>query len=240
MYLHPSPWVKRKRMMKEEITSKGHRQRLRDRFIKGGASAIPDYELLELLLFSVIPRGDVKPLAKILLKESGSLSALLNEKENKLKSIPGVGEATIISLKIVHEMSCRLIREEASAQPIFTSWQKVISYCRARMAHLEVEQFSLLFLDQKHKMIADEVQQQGTINRTPIFPREVVKRSLELGAASLIMVHNHPSGDPTPSQADIDITKKIIRAAKELEIQVLDHLIIGRQGHTSLREKRII
>ena len=228
------------KMKTKETLNTGHRKRLRDRFLKGGEKAVPDYELVELLLFGVMPRGDVKPLAKKLLQECGCLSGLLQADPEKLKSIPGVGEITIATLKAIHEASCRLIQEEASSQPILKSWQTVIDYCRARMSHLKVEQFRLLFLDQKNKIIADEIQQQGTINTTPVFPREVLKRTLELGASSVIMVHNHPSGDPTPSQADIDITRKIISAAKELEIHVLDHLIIGRFGHTSLREKRLI
>lgn len=145
-----------------------------------------------------------------------------------------------MALKAVHEAACRLVREETNIQTTLNSWQSIINYCRARMSHLTIEQFRLLFLDQKNKVIADEIQQQGTINTTPIFPREVVKRTLELGATSVIMVHNHPSGDPTPSQADIDITRKVIQAARELEIHVLDHLIIGRFGHTSLREKKLI
>lgn len=218
----------------------GHRKRLRQRFLKGGEKAIPDYELVELILFGVIPRGDVKPLAKKLLQECGGLSGLLQADTGKLKVIAGVGEATIVALKIVHEAACRLVREEINSQPTLHSYQAVVEYCRVRMSHLTIEQFRLLFLDQKNKIIADEIQQQGTINRTPIFPREVVKRTLELGATSLIMVHNHPSGDPTPSQADIDITRKVMKAAQELEIHVLDHLIIGRFGHTSLREKRLI
>lgn len=218
----------------------GHRKRLRDRFFKGGEKAFPDYELLELLLFGVIPRGDVKPIAKKLLAECGSLSGILQADIEKLKAIPGIGESSIIALKVIHEVACRFVREEANSQPILQSWQGVIEYCRARMSHLTIEQFRLLFLDQKNKIIADEVQQQGTIDRTPIYPREIVKRTLELGAAKLIMVHNHPSGDPTPSQADIDITQKVIKAAKELDIQVLDHLIIGRFGHISLREKGLI
>lgn len=218
----------------------GHRKRLRERFLKGGEKGIPDYELLELLLFGVIPRGDTKPLAKKLLETCGSFSGLLQADIEKLKTIPGVGEATLVALKAVHEAACRLVREETNTQTTLNSWQSIINYCRARMSHLTIEQFRLLFLDQKNKVIADEIQQQGTINRTPIFPREVVKRTLELGATSVIMVHNHPSGDPTPSQADIDITRKVIQAARELEIHVLDHLIIGRFGHTSLREKKLI
>lgn len=218
----------------------GHRKRLRERFLKGGEKAVPDYELLELLLFGVIPRGDVKPLAKKLLSECGSLGALLQASVETLKAIPGVGEASIAAIKGIHEVSCRFVREEASTRPVFQSWQTIIDYCRARMAHLAIEQFRILFLDQKNKMIADEVQQQGTVNSTPIFPREVIKRTLELGATSLIMVHNHPSGDPTPSKADIDITQKVIKVAKELDINVLDHLIIGRFGHASLREKKLM
>ncbi len=222
------------------IGHEGHRKRLRERFLKGGEKAFPDYELLELLLCGVIPRGDVKPLAKKLLAECGSLSGILQADTEKLKTIPGVGESSIVALKVIYEVACRLVREESLTQPILHSWKGVIEYCRARMSHLNVEQFRLLFLDQKNKIIADEVQQQGTVDRTPIFPREVVKRTLELGATSLILVHNHPSGDPTPSEADIEMTQKIIKAAKELDIQVLDHLIIGRFGHRSLREMRLI
>ncbi len=218
----------------------GHRQRLRERFLKGGEKSLPDYEVIELLLFGVIPRGDVKPLAKKLLQECGGLSGLLQADVERLKVVPGVGEATIAMLKAVQEAACRLVREDVNVQPVLQSWQSVIDYCRARMSHLTIEQFRLLFLDQKNKIIADELQSQGTIDRTPVFPREVVKRTLELGATSLIMVHNHPSGDPRPSQADIDITRKVIKAARELEIHVLDHLIIGRFGHTSLREQRLI
>lgn len=222
------------------IEQLGHRQRLRERFLKGGEKAFPDYELLELLLFGVMPRGDVKPLAKKLLSECGSLSGILQADIEKLKSIKGIGASSIVALKVIHEVACRLIKEEVNAQPILHSWQRVIEYCRARMSHLTVEQFRLLFLDKKNKIIADEIQQQGTVDRTPIFPREVVKRTLELGATRLIMVHNHPSGDPTPSAADIEMTQRIIKAAQELDIEVLDHLIIGRFGHTSLREQQLI
>lgn len=218
----------------------GHRNRLRERFLKGGEKGIPDYELLELILFSVMPRVDVKPLAKKLLKECGSLPGLLQADIEKLKTIPGVGLSTIATLKAILEVSCRLIKEEASSEPIFQSWQGVIDYCRARMSHLKVEQFRLLFLNQKNKIIADEVQQHGTVNATPVYPREVVRRALELGASSLIMVHNHPSGDPTPSKADISITQRVINAGKELDIHVLDHLIIGKFGHTSLKDKKLI
>lgn len=226
--------------MERPLTSEGHRKRLRARFLQGGETALPDYELLELILFGVIPRGDVKPLAKQLLHTCGSLRGVLQADAKKLASIPGVGDATLVAFKAIHEACCRLVREEATTLPVMHSWKSVIEYCRARMAHLTVEQFRVLFLDQRHKIIADEIQQQGTINRTAIFPREVVKRSLELGATGVIMVHNHPSGDPSPSEADIEITKKVMTATQELDIQVLDHLIIGRMGHVSLRERRLI
>jgi len=218
----------------------GHRKRLKTRFLAGGEKALPDYELVELLLCGVIPRGDVKPLAKKLLQVCGTLSGLLQADSEKLKGISGVGESTLVLFKVVHEMACRLLREETSQAPVMNSWKAVVDYCRARMSHLAIEQFRLLFLDQKHKIMADEVQQQGTVNRTPIFPREIVKRALELGASSLIMVHNHPSGDPTPSEADIEMTRRVIEAARVLDLQVMDHLIIGKFGYTSLREKRLI
>lgn len=222
------------------ISCSGHRQRLRSRFLKGGEKGTPDYELIELLLCGVIPRGDVKPLAKALLHACGSISALLQADVDKLRAIPGIGDSTIAMLKGVYEVACRLGREEVSNEQAFESWPAIIKYLRARMSHLTIEQLRLLFLDHKNKIIADEIQQQGTVNRTPVFPREVVKRALEVGASSLIMAHNHPSGDPTPSQADIDITRKVIQAAQALDIQVLDHLIVGRFGHISLREKQLI
>lgn len=218
----------------------GHRQRLRERFLKGGEKGIPDYELLELILFGVIPRGDVKPLAKQLLKNFGSLSGIFQADIEKLRSLEGVGDATIVALKVLNEAACRVVREEAAERCVFDSWEAIIQYCRARMSHLSTEQFRLLFIDQKGALIADEVQQQGTVSRTSIYPREVIKRALELGASGLILAHNHPSGDPTPSQADIDMTLKIIHASRELEISVLDHVIIGRFGHTSLRQKKLI
>ena len=201
---------------------------------------MPDYELLELILFGVIPRGDVKPLAKQLLKNFGSLSGIFQADVEKLRALEGVGEATIVALKALNEVACRVVREEATTECVFDSWTTIIQYCRARMSHLSTEQFRLLFIDQKSALIADEVQQQGTVTRAPLFPREVVKRALELNASGIILVHNHPSGDPTPSQADIDVTHTIIKAAKELEISILDHLIIGRFGHTSLREQNLL
>lgn len=218
----------------------GHRARLRARFLQGGSATFPDYELLELILCGVIPRGDVKPLAKQLLHVFGSFTGVCQAEIEKLRVLPGVGDSVIVALKAVQEVACRLIKEEASRACVFDAWDTLVQYCRARMSHLTVEQFRLLFLDHKSTLIADEVQQQGTVDRLPIYPREILKRCLELGASGLVLVHNHPSGDPTPSQADIDITHKIIRAAQELEIHVLDHLIIGRFGHTSLRAQGMI
>jgi DNA repair protein RadC len=221
-------------------TQCGHRKRLRDRFLKGGEKGVPDYELIELILFGVMPRCDVKPLAKKLLEECGGLAGLFQADVAALKAIPGVGDAVIAALKAIHEVSCRMIREDTNMSPTLHNGQEAVDYCRARLSHLKVEQFRLLFLDQKNKIIADEIQSQGTIDQTSLFPREVVKRTLELGASNLILVHNHPSGDPTPSQEDITMTKQVMKAGKELEIHVLDHLIIGRFGHASLRDLRLI
>ncbi len=218
----------------------GHRERLRSRFLMGNTSTIPDYEILEMILFAARPRGDVKPLAKTLLKTFGSLKSVLQADPEKLKGVEGMGDASVASLKVILEAACRLLLEEAFEAPILNQTQKVIDYCRARMEGLEIEEFRLLFLDRKNKLIGDEVQQHGTIDHTPIFPREVVKRALEKGAGAIIMVHNHPSGDPTPSQADIDITNKVIKAARPLDIRIHDHIIIGRLGYTSLRERGLI
>lgn len=213
----------------------GHRQRLRERLHKGGADALPDYELLELLLFLAIPRGDVKPLAKRLLDRFGSLAATLGADAKELAEIDGVGEATIHALKLVQAAGIRLGREEVMSRPVIGNWRQLLSYCRASMAHSKIEQFRLLFLDRKNALIADEVQQRGTVDHTPVYPREVVKRALELNASALIMVHNHPSGDPTPSKADIEMTREVREAAERLGITLHDHVIISRSGHNSFK-----
>lgn len=218
----------------------GHRERLRKRLLESEGKGLPDYEILELLLFAAKPRGDVKPLAKELLKEFGTLASLLHAPPEKLTQIDGMGEASIAALKAVLEASCRLIKHETSEKPILNAWNKVIEYCHARMAHLEKEQFRLLFLNRKNELVADEIQQEGTVDQTPIYPREVVKRALDLNASAIIMVHNHPSGDPTPSDADIDITRRVKRALKQLDIRLYDHVIIGKNGHTSLKAKGFI
>lgn len=217
----------------------GHRERLRERFRDGGSGALADYELLELILFAAIPRRDVKPLAKSLIERFGTFGAVLSATREALAS-EGLGDTTIDVLKATHEAGIRLTREAALDRPVLGSWQKVLDYCRARLAHSAVEEFHLLFLDRKNGLIAAEPQQRGTVDHTPVYPREVVKRALELGASAIILVHNHPSGDPSPSRADIDMTREVQRAAAALGIAVHDHLIVGREGHASLKALGLI
>jgi len=213
----------------------GHRARLRERFLKGGADTLPDYELLELLLTQAQPRRDMKPLANALLRRFGTFQRVISADPQELLEVKGVGEAALVALKCVHAAALRLARAEAMERPVISSWQKVLDYCRASMAYGKTEQFRLLFLDRKNGLIADEVQQRGTVDHTPLYPREVVKRALELGAAAIILVHNHPSGDPTPSKADIAMTREVVEAALKLGISVHDHIIIGASGHASLK-----
>jgi DNA repair protein RadC len=214
----------------------GHRARLRQRLIAGGPEALPDYELLEVLLFAGNPRGDTKPLAKDLLDRFGSLAEVLSADSDDLLTVPGLGEAGVAALKSVREAALRLSRAELQARPILGSWDKLIEYCTATIAYGKVEEFHLLFLDRKNMLIAHERQQRGTIDHTPVYPREVVKRALDLGASALILVHNHPSGDPTPSKADVTMTRDIVKAAGPLGVTVHDHLVIGRGKHASLRD----
>lgn len=213
----------------------GHRARLRDRLLTGDADALPDYELLELILFGANARGDVKPLAKKLLARFGSFSAVLTADPAKLGSVEGVGPVAIATLKTIQAAARRLAREEARTAPVLAGWQSVLDYCRIAMAHEPVEQVRLLFLDRKNQLIGDEVVQRGTIDHTPLYPRDVVKRALDVGATALILVHNHPTGDPTPSKADIDMTRALARAAEGLGISLHDHLVIGRHGHSSFK-----
>jgi DNA repair protein RadC len=216
----------------------GHRDRLRERLREGGEDALPDYELLELVLFAAIPRQDVKPLAKRMLDAfGGDLAELLAAPRARVKEIEGVGDAVIDQLKIIRAAASRLLRAQAKrADVTLSSWRALIDYCMAQMAREPTEQFRILFLDRKNKLLRDEVQGRGTVDHTPVYPREVVKRALELGASAIILVHNHPSGDPTPSSSDVDMTKQITDAAKTLDIAVHDHLIIGRNGHASLKQ----
>jgi DNA repair protein RadC len=211
----------------------GHRERLRQRFLAGGAEALPDYELLELMLYGAIRQGDVKPLAKRLIAEFGGLAGVLSASPDELRA--GLGETTVAVLKTAQAAALRLARAQLSDRPLLSSWSALIDYCRAHMAHARREEFRVLFLDKKNRLIADEVQQRGTVDHTPVYPREVVKRALELSATALILVHNHPSGDPTPSRADVEMTKLIISAASPLGITVHDHVVIGKGDNASFR-----
>src|SRR5215213_6805339 len=218
----------------------GHRDRLRARFAETGGDALPDYELLELVLFRSIPRRDVKPIAKELLRRFGTFAEVLAAPPARLVEVDGIGEAIVLDLKIVEAAARRLARGAVVKRPVLASWAAVIDYCRTAMAFMDKEQFRLLFLDKRNALIADEVQQSGTVDHTPVYPREVVKRALELSASALILVHNHPSGDPTPSSADIKMTREIVDVATPLGITIHDHIIVGRDGHTSLRDLKLI
>jgi DNA repair protein RadC len=213
----------------------GHRDRLRRRFREAGADALPDYELLELILFRALPRRDTKPLAKAILAQFGTFAEALNAPEERLREVPGLGEAAITEIKLVRAAALRLVRGEVLERPVLASWSQVLDYCRASMGFEAKEQFRILFLDKRNQIIADEVQQKGTVDHTPVYVREVVKRALELSATAIVLVHNHPSGDPTPSRADIEMTKQIVSSAKNLGIVVHDHIIVGKQGHASFR-----
>jgi DNA repair protein RadC len=217
----------------------GHRERLRQRLIAAGADNLPDYELVEVILFASNPRADVKPLAKALLEQFGGFGALLSADPEALAAA-GLGLAGIAALKSACEAALRLMRSELHERPVVGSWDKLIDYCTAQIVHGKVEEFHILFLDRKNVLIKHEKQQKGTIDHTPVYPREVVKRALELQASALILVHNHPSGDPTPSKADIAVTKDIAKAAAPLGVTLHDHLIIGRGRHTSLRDLGLI
>lgn len=213
----------------------GHRDRLRERALAGGLGALPDYEVLELLLFRSIPRGDVKPLAKQLITRFGSLGAVLGADAAALKTVRGVGEAVALDLTLVQEAALRAAREQTSRRPVISSWSALLAYVKAALAHEPREQVRVLFLDKKNQLIADEVLGHGTVDHAPVYPREVVRRALELSASALILVHNHPSGDPTPSSADVEITRQIVEAARTMRIALHDHLVVGRDGIASFK-----
>jgi DNA repair protein RadC len=213
----------------------GHRRRLRERFLKGGADALADYELLELVLFLAHPRADTKPLAKRLIARFGSFAAVLAADPARLQEVEGAGETTAAALLSVRAAAERLAREEAMAKPVLSSWQALTDYLRVSMARETREQFRVLFLNRKNMLIADEVQGRGTVDHTPLYPREVIKRALEHGASALILVHNHPSGDPKPSKADIDMTREVKDAAGRLGIMLHDHLIVSKHGTASFK-----
>ncbi|HHK74981.1 MAG TPA: JAB domain-containing protein [Rhizobiales bacterium] len=218
----------------------GHRQRLRERFRKGGAKALPDYELMELVLFRALPRRDTKPVAKALLERFGSFAEAISAEPELLMEVKGLGKCSVTEIKLIHAAALRLIQGQVMDQPVLGSWNTLLAYCRASMGYARKEQFRILFLDKKNRLIADEVQQEGTVDHTPVYPREVIKRALELSATAIILVHNHPSGDPTPSQADIDMTLKIIQAANSLNITVHDHIVIGRNREVSFRSHGLL
>lgn len=218
----------------------GHRDRLRGRFLKSGAGAFEDYELLEMLLFSVIPRRDVKPLAKSLLARFGSIGGVLGASLEDLKSAKGLSENSAVLLKTLHAVTQRMLLDEVEKKPVLSSWNKLIDYCHVAMAHEKREHFRVLFLNRKNQLIADEVQQIGTVDHAPVYPREIVRRALELGATAMILVHNHPSGDPSPSDSDIAMTEEVVRAAKALDVLVHDHLIIAKNGHVSFKSLGIV
>lgn len=217
-----------------------HRARLRERFLIGGPDALPDYELLELVLFRAIPRRDVKPLARALLERFGDFNGVLSAPASRLHETAGAGDAVVTELKIVEAAAHRLARSRVLQKQVVTSWDALLEYCQTAMAHRDTEQFRVLFLDRKNVLIADEAQARGTVDHVPVYPREVVKRALELNASALILVHNHPSGDPTPSQADIDMTEQIQVAADALGITLHDHLVIGKSRELSFRSAGLL
>jgi DNA repair protein RadC len=218
----------------------GHRERLRSRFLKGGADALPDYELLEMALFAALPRRDTKPLARTLLARFGSFAEVIAAPRERLMEVRGAGASVVAQLKVIEAAAHRLARAAVIGRPALSSWAALLDYCTAAMARVEKEEFRVLFLDRKNILIADEVQSRGTIDHTPVYPREIVKRALELCATAIILVHNHPSGDPTPSKADIDMTRDIAHAATALGIAVHDHLVIGRKGHASFKSLNLL
>jgi len=218
----------------------GHRQRLRDRFLADLGKSLPDYELLELLLFYSIPRVDVKPLAKELISSFGSFGDVLNADPGRLAEFDKVSQQTVVHLKALREAALRLSRAEVMEKPALSSWQALMDYCRASMGYNKTEQFRILFLNRKNVLIADELQQEGTVDHTPVYPREVIKRALDLNASAIIMVHNHPSGDPTPSKMDIEMTKEIAEAGERLGVTLHDHVVVSRSNYYSFKSEGLL
>jgi DNA repair protein RadC len=217
----------------------GHRERLRHRAAQG-LGALPDYELLELFLFRSLPQGDVKPLAKALLERFGGLAGVLGAPIGALKTVKGVGASVALDLRLLQEAALRIGRAEVARRPVISSWSALLAYTKAALAHEPREQFRVLFLDKKNQLILDEVMNEGTVDHAPVYPREVARRALELSASAVILVHNHPSGDPTPSGADIDMTRQVIEAGRALKIAVHDHLVVGREGVASFKALGLI
>jgi DNA repair protein RadC len=219
----------------------GHRERLRERFLASGGETLPDYELLELLLQPILPRRDTKLLAKALLAKFGSFSGVLAAPRHRLIEVQGIGETAATQVKVILAAAQRFARDQVPMEaPILSSWTQLLDYCHRQMAYESKEQFRILFLDKKNRLIADEVQQVGTVDHTPVYPREVIRRTLELSATAVILLHNHPSGDPTPSSADVQMTRQIADIAKPLGILVHDHIIIGKSGHASMRGLKLL
>jgi DNA repair protein RadC len=214
-----------------------HRARLRERFLSGGADAMPDYELLEMVLFRANARQDMKPLGRALMERFGSFNGVITAPEVELRKVAGVGPALVAELKLIEAAAQRMLRDRVVGKPVLSSWQALLDYCQTAMAHRETEQFRILFLDRKNTLIADEPQAKGTVDHVPVYPREVVKRALELNASALILVHNHPSGDPTPSEADVEMTRRIVQAAEMLSVTVHDHLVVGKGTEFSFRSE---
>ncbi|MGR3249137.1 MAG: RadC family protein [Paracoccus sp. (in: a-proteobacteria)] len=217
-----------------------HRARLRDRFMQGGATAMPDYELLELVLFRAIPRQDVKPLARRLIETFGDFNRVLTAPPARLQAVEGVGPAVVTELKVVEAAAQRMARARIMHRPVLSSWESLLDYCHTAMAHREIEQFRVLYLDRKNVLVADEEQARGTVDHVPVYPREIIRRALELNASALILVHNHPSGDPTPSDSDITMTVRIAQAADSMGITIHDHLIIGKSRELSFRSEGLL
>jgi len=236
----PDLWLAARRAPKARPHYAGHRDRLRERALAGGLAALPDYEVLELHLFRSIPRGDVKPLAKQLLARFGSLAGVLGATPAELKTVRGVGDALALDLKLLHEAGLRVAREAVGKRPVISSWSALLAYVKTALAHEAREQFRVLFLDKGNSLIADEVMGHGTVDHAPVYPREVARRALELSASALILVHNHPSGNPTPSSADIDMTRQVVDALRPLRIAVHDHLVVGRDGTASFKSLGLI
>ena len=226
--------------MNAKPSHSGHRDRLRQRFLKRGPGALADYEMLELLLFQAIPRRDTKSIAKALIARFGSYAAVLRAEVDALVQVDGVREVTAVALRAVADAAERLAREEVIDRPVLSSWDRLVAYLRISMAHHDTERFRVLFLDVKNTLIADEEQQAGTVNHTPVYPREVVKRALELGTSAIILVHNHPSGDPQPSKADIQMTNEIRDAGAKLSIALHDHVVVAKGGHASFKSMGLL
>jgi DNA repair protein RadC len=222
------------------MSAEGHRARLRQRLMSAGADALADYELLEMVLFLALPRRDTKPIARALINRFGSFAASISVSPQELRAVEGLGDAGASALKIVQAAALRLARAEVQDRPLLSQWETLMGYLNAVMAREKVEQFRVLFLDTRNRLLADEAQGRGTVNHTPVYPREVVRRALELHATAIILAHNHPSGDPTPSRADIDMTREIKAAAQALSIVLHDHVIIGNGKWLSFRKEGLL